>query len=133
MVFSAWPFLPPPGKANKRLSLQIRLHKFSEGITLSYAEKIDRSKEDYILFTPFTYLSDPDNKRPFILYYDPKVKTGQGPIVVYGGFSSAFYDFNEDWTGRIVISIVCWLIRKEEYTWNISKGIEKLFLKFLFL
>ena len=118
-------FLSPPGKADKRLSLRIGLHKFSEGITLSYAEKIDKSKEDYTPFTPFAYLSDRENKRPFILYYDPKVETGQGPIVIHGGFTSAFYDFNEDGTGRLVISIACWLIRKEEYTWNISKGIEK--------
>ena len=46
-------FLPSPGKADKRLSLRIGLHKFSEGITLSYAEKIDKSKEDYRPFTPF--------------------------------------------------------------------------------
>ena len=115
-------FLKCPGKATRRLSLRIGLHTFSEGITLSYAEKIDNSK-DYSPFVPFAYLTDPDYKRPFILYYDPKVETHQGPIVVHGGFTSAFYDFEQTGTGRLVISIACWLIRREEYTWNLRKGI----------
>ena len=100
------------------------MHKFSEGITLSYAETPNNS-EDYSPFTPFAYLTDPNNKRPFILYYDPKVETGRGPIVVHGGFTSAFYDFQQDGTGRLVISIACWLIRKEEIIINIENGIEK--------
>ena len=122
--FSREHFLKCPGKAPKRFSLRIGLHTFSEGITLSYAEKIDNSK-DYSPFTPFAYLTDPDNKRPFILYYDPKVETCQGPIVVHGGFTSAFYDFEQTGTGRLVISIACWLIRREEYIWNLGKGIVK--------
>ena len=117
-------FLKCPGKANKRLSLRIGLNTFSEGITLSYAETFDKS-EDYRPFTPFAYLSDPKNKRPFILYYDPKIETGRGPIVVHGGFTSAFYDFEQTGTGRLVISIACWLIRREEYIVNLRDGIVK--------
>ena len=117
-------FLKVPGKANERFSLRIGLNKFSEGITLSFAETSNNS-EDYSPFTPFAYLTDPNNKRPFILYYDPKVETGRGPIVVHGGFTSAFYDFQQDGTGRLVISIACWLIRKEEININIANGIEK--------
>ena len=63
-------FLKVPGKADKRYSLRIGLNKFSEGITLSYA-KTPNNCEDYSPFTPFAYLTDPNNKRPFILYYDP--------------------------------------------------------------
>ena len=55
----------------------------------------------------------------------PKVETKRGPIVLHGGFTSAFYDFQEDGTGRLVISIACWLIRKEELAMNIAEGIEK--------
>ena len=117
-------FLKCPGKADKRLSLRIGLIKFSEGISLSYAETSDNS-EDYSPFTPFAYLTDPTKRRPFILYYDPKVETKRGPIVLHGGFTSAFYDFQEDGTGRLVISIACWLIRKEELAMNIAEGIEK--------
>ena len=59
-----------PGKAKTRLSLRIGLNRFNEGITLSYAETFDNS-ENYSPFVPFAYLTDPDHKRPFILYYDP--------------------------------------------------------------
>ena len=124
--FTSEQFLKSPGKAD-RLSLRIGLNKFSEGITLSYAETFDNS-ENYSPFTPFAYLTDPSKKRPFILYYDPKIKKGdisRGPIVVHGGFTSAFYDFKEDGTGRLVISIACWLIRKEECYMNLREGIEK--------
>ena len=100
------------------------MNKFSEGITLSYAETPNHS-EDYSPFIPFAYLTDPNNKNPFILYYDPKIETGRGPIVVHGGFTSAFYDFQQDGTGRLVISIACWLIRKEEIIINTAAGIEK--------
>ena len=115
--------LDPPGKAEIRLSLRIGLNKFSEGITLSYAETFDKT-EDYRPFTPFAYLTDPRKKRPFILYYDPKVETGRGPIVIHGGFTSAFYDFQQEGTGRLVISIACWLIRKEEIIINLKSGIK---------
>ena len=116
--------LKSPGKASRRLSLRIGLKTFSEGVTLSYAETFDNS-ENYRPFTPFAYLSDPDKKRPFILYYDPKVETKMGPIVVHGGFTSAFYDFEQNGTGRLVISIACWLIRKEEYMLDVANGIVK--------
>ena len=116
-------FLESPGKA-ERLSLRIGLNKFSEGITLSYAETFDNS-ENYAPFTPFAYLSDPTKLRPFILYYDPKINNkeiSRGPIVVHGGFTSAFYDFQQDGTGRLVISIACWLIRKEEFYLDLNKN-----------
>ena len=85
------------------------------------------NSENYKPFTPFAYLTDPKNKRPFILYYDPKIKgdISRGPIVIHGGFTSAFYDFEQDGTGRLVISISCWLIRKEEYYMNIREGFVK--------
>ena len=116
-------FYESPGEAEERLSLRIGLNKFSEGITLSYAETFDNS-ENYKPFTPFAYLSDPTKLRPFILDYDPKIKKkglSRGPIVVHGGFTSAFYDFQEEGTGRLVISIACWLIRKEEIYLNNNK------------
>ena len=114
-------FLKSPGKAERRLSLRIGLYTFSEGITLSYAQTFDNS-ENYNPFIPFAYLSDPEHKRPFILYYDPKIETGRGPIVLHGGFTSAFYDFQQNGTGRLVISIACWLIRKEEKYLNMAEG-----------
>lgn len=58
-------FLKSPGEAD-RLSLRIGLNKFSEGITLSYAQTFDNS-ENYTPFTPFAYLTDPEKQRPF--YY----------------------------------------------------------------
>ena len=121
--FKSENFLESPGKA-ERLSLRIGLNKFSEGITLSYAETFDNS-ENYTPFTPFAYLSHPTELRPFILYYDPKIRNeeiSRGPIVVHGGFTSAFYDFQEEGTGRLVISIACWLIRKEEFYFNLSNN-----------
>jgi len=108
--------LPPPGKCKDRISLRPGLVKFSEGITLSYAERSD-GINDYSPFTPFAYLTDTSKEKPFILYYDPKMKNrriNQGPIVIHGGFTSAFYDFSFDGTGRLVTSIACWLIRYEE-------------------
>ena len=63
--FTSAQFLKSPGEAD-RLSLRIGLNKFSEGITLSYAETFDNS-ENYSPFTPFAYLTDPSKKRPFIL------------------------------------------------------------------
>jgi len=108
--------LPPPGKCKDRISLRPGLVKFSEGITLSYAERSD-GINDYSPFTPFAYLTDTSKEKPFILYYDPKMKNrriNQGPIVIHGGFTSAFYDFSFDGTGRLVTSIACWLVRYEE-------------------
>ncbi|KAG4105393.1 hypothetical protein H8356DRAFT_1027608 [Neocallimastix lanati (nom. inval.)] len=108
--------LPPPGKCRDRLSLRPGLVRFSEGITLSYAE-CSNGIEDYSPFTPFAYLTDKSKEKPFILYYDPKMKENkinQGPIVVHGGFTSGFYDFSFEGTGRLVTSIACWLVRYEE-------------------
>ncbi|ORX61262.1 hypothetical protein BCR36DRAFT_408210 [Piromyces finnis] len=108
--------IPPPGKCKDRISLRPGLRKFSEGITLSYAECADKGN-NYSPFIPFAYLTDTTKERPFILYYDPKMNDGdinQGPIVVHGGFTSAFYDFSFDGTGRLVTSIACWLVRYEE-------------------
>eukprot|EP00833_Pecoramyces_ruminatium_P013647 jgi/Orpsp1_1/1187679/evm.model.d7180000059405.1 len=109
--------LPPPGKCIDRISLRAGLVRFSEGITLSYA-KCRKKIKDYSPFIPFAYLTDTKKEKPFILYYDPKIKTereiNQGPIVIHGGFTSAFYDFSFDGTGRLVTSIACWLVRYEE-------------------
>lgn len=53
-----------------------------------------------------------------LFYYDPKIKENEefsrGPIVIHGGFTSAFYDFSFEGTGRLIISIACWLMRPEE-------------------
>ena len=90
------------------------------------------NSENYSPFKPFTYLTDPEKKRPFILYYVPKIKKGEisrGSILLHGGFTSAFYDFQQEGTGRLVISIACWLIRKEEYYLSLREGIEKSFQK----
>jgi hypothetical protein len=40
-----------------------------------------------------------------------------GPGVLHGGFTSAFAEFTDDetgGTGRLMISIACWLVRMEE-------------------
>ena len=92
---------------------------FNEGITLSYAERIDKTKE-IELFKPIAYLSDKEHKRSFILYYDPKIndekenKISRGPIIVHGGLTSAFYEFKLEGTGKIIKSIALWLARIEE-------------------
>ena len=118
--FRAGHFIESPGDL-QRFSLRIGIEKFNEGITLSYAETLDNS-DDYFPFTPFAYLSDKSKERPFILYYDPKISEERGPIVVHGGFTSAFYDFQLEGTGKLLISIVCWLMRCEE---KIKKQIDK--------
>ena len=106
-----------PGQ-EERLSLRVGIILFNEGITLSYAKPLDdNNKNDYSPFKVFACLSDKKEARPFILYYDPiitKKNNSRGPIVVHGGFTSAFYDFKEEGTGRLVISIACWLVRAEE-------------------
>ena len=106
-IFENEQFLESPGETD-RLSLRIGLNRFSEGITLSYAETFDNS-ENYTPFKPFAYITD-SKKRPFILYYDPKIKKegiSRGPIVIHWGVTSAFYDFEQDGTGRLAISIAC--------------------------
>jgi len=98
------------------MSLRPGLMEFCVVRTLSYAE-CENGSEDYSPFTVFAYLSDTSKERPFILYYDPKMKDkeiNQGPIVVHEGYTSAFYDFSYDGTGRLVTSIACWLVRYEE-------------------
>ena len=110
-----------PGQAG-RLSLRVGIVLFNEGITLSYAEffeGVDNNNnniKDYSPFTPFPCLSDKTEPRPFVLFYDPKIEDNQpyyrGPIVVYGGATSAFYDYKEEGTGRLIRSISYWLIRQ---------------------
>ena len=106
-----------PGEKD-RLSLRVGIKVFNEGITLSYAKSLDeKNKHNYSPFTPFSCLSDKSEEKSFILYYDPIInKNGfsRGPIVVHGGFTSAFYDFEKEGTGRLVTSIACWLARPEE-------------------
>jgi len=127
-TFSNIDFLSSPG-TKQRYSLRIGIEKFFEGETLSYAKKID-VKSNYEPFTPFAYLTDQTEEKPFILYYDPKIKEegpSRGPIVVHGGFTSAFYEFNNEGTGKLVISIACWLIRVEEHFYD--KFIKKDFIE----
>ena len=106
-----------PGEKD-RLSLRVGIKVFNEGITLSYAKSLDKTNNhNYSPFTAFSCLSDKTEEKPFILYYDPiinKNNFSRGPIVVHGGFTSAFYDFKKEGTGRLVISIACWLARPEE-------------------
>ena len=123
-----------PGDAG-RLSLRVGITFFNEGITLSYAESIkgvDKNNnliKDYCPFTPFACLSDKTDPRPFVLFYDPKIEVNQpysrGPIVVHGGSTSAFYDYKEEGTGRLIRSIACWLVRPEELLLNKFKNRKK--------
>ncbi|KAA6369133.1 MAG: hypothetical protein EZS28_035340, partial [Streblomastix strix] len=135
--FSPKVHLEAPGPSKKRISLRPGLIKFSEGNTISFAvdEKVRplTTSEQLWPFTPFAWTSENvDPPRPFILFFDPKIpkeseasyctKTCQGstpspgPIVLHGGFTSAFSEFGQDekGTGRLVISIACWLTRYEE-------------------
>ena len=123
-----------PGQAG-RLSLRVGIMLFNEGITLSYAESIKGVDEnnnpikDYSPFTPFACLSDKTEPRPFVLFYDPKIEESQpysrGPIVVHGGSTSAFYDYKEEGTGKLIRSIACWLVRPEELLLNNFKNKKK--------
>ncbi|KAA6378936.1 MAG: putative NEK protein kinase, partial [Streblomastix strix] len=129
--------LDAPGPAKQRLTLRPGLIKFSEKNAISYAvDEKDQpltTAEQLWPFTPFAWTSENVNPpRPFILFYDPKIppeseaqyysktckgaKTSPGPIVLHGGFTSAFSEFGEDQTemGRLVVSISCWLTRFEE-------------------
>jgi len=96
--FSPLTTLDPIGNTSiTRKSLRIGLIKFNEGITLSYAEKIDKNK-NYEPFTPFAFT---EVGKPFILFYDPNINTDpRGPIVVHGGYTSAFYEFHNEGTGN---------------------------------
>ena len=117
-TFDSNEFLEPPGRENnRRLTLRVGIEHFNEGITLSYAKTLDGS-ENFEPFIPFSYLTDDKDNKTFILFYDPKIdnnkKFNRGPIVVHGGFTSAFYEFKEEGTGQLIISIACWLGRIEE-------------------
>lgn len=116
--FASTNLLPLPGNKNtKRLSLRVGIEFFNEGITLSYAKTKDNSN-NYEPFIPIAYLTDKKKEKVFILYYDPIIdplkKYNRGPIVVHGGFTSAFYEFTNKGTGQLIISIACWLGRIEE-------------------
>ena len=95
----------------------VGVEKFFEGKTLSYAKANDNS-DNFEPFTPFAYLTDNKEDKAFILFYDPQIdpkkEFNRGPIVVHGGFTSAFYEFNEDGTGQFIKSIAIWLGRIEE-------------------
>jgi hypothetical protein len=118
--------LPAPGKCNRRLSLRPGLVKFYEGNTISYAVNPSgqpiTSESDLWPFTPFAWTSENVSPpRPFILFHDPEITSDTfecpGPVVIHGGFTSAFYEFGDDksgGTGRLIISIACWLTRMEE-------------------
>jgi hypothetical protein len=119
------------------------LVQFYEGNTISYAVNSSDSpltKLNYLCpFTPFAWaFENVSPPRPFILFYDPKFSShsfSPGPIVLHGGFTSAFYEFRDDKyaTGRLIISIACWLTRIEErlyaskrYSLPLQKNIPKL-------
>ncbi|KAA6403970.1 MAG: hypothetical protein EZS28_000496, partial [Streblomastix strix] len=129
--------LNPPGSAKSRISLRPGLIHFSEGNTISFVvDEKDQpltTAEQLWPFTPFAWTSENvDPPRPFILFFDPQIppdseaqycsetckeaKTSPGPIVLHGGFTSAFSEFGEDekGMGRLVVSIACWLTRFEE-------------------
>ena len=117
-TFDSKELLFPPGKGEiKRLSLRVGMKYFNEGITLSYAKTYDNSN-NYEPFSAFAYSTDDKKDKAIILYYDPKInpnnKYNRGPIVVHGGFTSAFYEFTNEGTGKLIISIACWLGRIEE-------------------
>jgi MoxR-like ATPase len=118
--------LPPPGRARKRSPLRTGLVKFYEGNTISYATNDDGSPitEDSNLwpFQPFAFTSEQVSPpRPFIVFHDAKITSDNlecpGPVVIHGGFTSAFSEFKDDTTrgtGRLIISIACWMVRLEE-------------------
>jgi hypothetical protein len=118
--------LPPPGKANKRSSLRTGLVKFYEGNTISYATNDDgfpiKDDSDLWPFKPFAFTSEETiPSRPFIVFHDSTITSDNlecpGPVVIHGGFTSAFSEFNDDetrGTGRLIISIACWMVRLEE-------------------
>ncbi|KAA6402261.1 MAG: hypothetical protein EZS28_002207, partial [Streblomastix strix] len=129
--------LDAPGPAKQRLTLRPGLIKFSEGNTISFAvddkDQPLTTAEQLWPFTPFAWTSENVTPpHPFILFYDPKIPPesqaqycsetckgaipSPGPIVLHGGFTSAFSEFGQDQTGmgRLVVSISCWLTRFEE-------------------
>ena len=116
----------------KRYSLRYGITEFHEGITLSYAKTFDNSN-NYSPFRPFAYLTDKTKEKPFILYYEPLIeeKESRGPIVVHGGFTSAFYEFTNEGTGKLLSSIACWLVRPEINTANWILNLEKQFDKII--
>ena len=128
--FSPEETLEPIGNniSRARKSLRIGLVKFNEGITLSYAQKIDQNK-NFEPFIPFAFTDSNHGEKPFILFYDPKIKEDpRGPIVVHGGYTSAFYEFTNEGTGRLVISIACWLARIEERVYNFNNNISDIYI-----
>jgi hypothetical protein len=123
--FSPRSSLTLPGQGDHRLSLRPGLVEIYEGDTISYAvDESGRSisdPKDLWPFTPFAWSTENVTPpRSFILHYDPGIPSetavSPGPIVLHGGFTSAFYEFGSDrlGTGRLIVSIACWLVRVEE-------------------
>jgi uncharacterized protein YegL len=123
--FSPRTDLPVPGRATHRVSLRPGLVSIYEGDTISYATDASgaplTNPDELWPFTAFAWSTDDVTPpRPFILFYDPvilpNVQKSPGPIVLHGGFTSAFYEFGNDQhgTGRLIVSIACWLVRAEE-------------------
>jgi hypothetical protein len=117
--------LPPPGRATVRCSLRPGLIRIYEGVTIANAVNDLNSpltdEASVWPFTPFAWTSENVSPpRPYILYYDPVIERGAekspGPIVLHGGDTCAFYEFGTDerGTGRLIVSICCWLTRMEE-------------------
>ena len=123
--------MPPPGKCEKRFTLRPGLVKFFEGTTISSAtdeNKASLSEEGLWPFKPFAWSTNKKgNPQPFIVFFDPPIQCdpkkshtlnvkSPGPIVLHGGFTSAFAEFTDAYggTARLIISIACWLTRYEE-------------------
>jgi len=128
--------MPPPGKCSLRFTLRPGLVKFFEGTTISEATDktgAQLSESDLWPFKAFAWTTDTSkNPHPFILYFDPPIPNdpkishtlnvkSPGPIVLHGGFTSAFAEFHTGGTERLIISIACWLTRYEERSYNSEK------------
>jgi L1 cell adhesion molecule like protein len=129
-TFSPLAEFPSPGPSGHRISLRPGLISFYEGVTVSSpandAGKFLSTADELWPFTAFAWTSEPVSPpRALVCYFDPKIEVDSdgpspGPIVIHGGFTSAFIDFGDDLrgTGRLIISIACWLSRIEERTYE---------------
>eukprot|EP00767_Chilomastix_cuspidata_P000693 gnl/Chilomastix_cuspidata/119.p1 GENE.gnl/Chilomastix_cuspidata/119~~gnl/Chilomastix_cuspidata/119.p1 ORF type:complete len:3798 (+),score=939.71 gnl/Chilomastix_cuspidata/119:6300-17693(+) len=111
-----------PGGA-MRFGLGAGIQRFYEGVTVAHltdAKGRDLQPTNLWPFVPFTTSSEArtGSPRTIIAFYDPVSLPGPlsftpGPIVLHGGFTSAFVEFAEDGTGRLVTGIACWLANLE--------------------
>ena len=128
--------MPAPGRCEKRWTLRPGLVKFFEGTTISTAtdESGGHLSDDKLWpFKAFAWTTNPEgDPQPFIVYFDPPIPLdpnqnhtlgikSPGPIVLHGGFTSAFAEFETGGTARLIISIACWLTRYEERCLNAER------------